>query len=165
VLDRPIEDRLGLLRQAEGLGVVRVRSAGDVLGIEGLPIVEYISENSPERAARASFTMERIVGSGWSWPTRASKPMYVKSDPDRGPRLNQCAIDREMVRAEQALHARLGQNRAQQLRRDLALQQPVAVLGNVEWSQTASSTPIPTNQRNNRSNSSRSINCRPERIE
>ena len=36
---------------------------------------------------------------------------------------------------------------------------------NVEWSQAASSTPMPTNQRNSRSNSSRSINCRSERIE
>ena len=35
----------------------------------------------------------------------------------------------------------------------------------VEWSQTASSTPIPTNQRNSRSYSSRSISCRSERIE
>ena len=34
VLDRPIEDRLALLRQAEGLGLVRVRSAGDVLEID-----------------------------------------------------------------------------------------------------------------------------------
>ena len=34
VLDRPIEDRIGLLRQAEGLGLLRVRSAGDVLEID-----------------------------------------------------------------------------------------------------------------------------------
>jgi hypothetical protein len=34
VLDRPVEDRLALLRQAEGLGLVRVRSAGDVLEID-----------------------------------------------------------------------------------------------------------------------------------
>ena len=34
VLDRPAEDRLALLRQAEGLGLARVRSAGDVLDIE-----------------------------------------------------------------------------------------------------------------------------------
>lgn len=34
VLDRPIEERLALLRQAEGLGLARVRSAGDVLEIE-----------------------------------------------------------------------------------------------------------------------------------
>ena len=34
VLDRPIEDRLALLRQAEGLGLVRVRSAGDVLEMD-----------------------------------------------------------------------------------------------------------------------------------
>ncbi|WMT75401.1 hypothetical protein [Bradyrhizobium sp. Ash2021] len=34
VLDRPIEERLALLRQAEGLGLVRVRSAGDVLEVD-----------------------------------------------------------------------------------------------------------------------------------
>jgi hypothetical protein len=34
VIDRPAEDRLALLRQAEGLGLVRVRSAGDVLEID-----------------------------------------------------------------------------------------------------------------------------------
>jgi hypothetical protein len=34
VLDRPIEDRLALLRQAEGLGLLRVRSAGDVLEVD-----------------------------------------------------------------------------------------------------------------------------------
>jgi hypothetical protein len=34
VLDRPIEDRLALLRQAEGLGLARVRSTGDVLEID-----------------------------------------------------------------------------------------------------------------------------------
>jgi hypothetical protein len=34
VLDRPIEDRLSLLRQAEGLGLARVRSTGDVLEID-----------------------------------------------------------------------------------------------------------------------------------
>jgi hypothetical protein len=34
VLDRPAEGRLALLRQAEGLGLLRVRSAGDVLQIE-----------------------------------------------------------------------------------------------------------------------------------
>jgi hypothetical protein len=34
ILDRPAEDRLALLRQAEGLGLVRVRQAGDVLEID-----------------------------------------------------------------------------------------------------------------------------------
>jgi hypothetical protein len=34
VVDRPVEDRLALLRQAEGLGLCRVRAAGDVLEIE-----------------------------------------------------------------------------------------------------------------------------------
>jgi hypothetical protein len=34
VLDRPVEDRIALLRQAEGLGLARVRSVGDVLEID-----------------------------------------------------------------------------------------------------------------------------------
>ena len=34
VLDRPTEERLALLRQAEGLGLARVRSVGDVLEID-----------------------------------------------------------------------------------------------------------------------------------
>jgi hypothetical protein len=34
VLDRPVEDRLALLRQAEGLGLARVRSVGDVFEID-----------------------------------------------------------------------------------------------------------------------------------
>jgi hypothetical protein len=34
VLDRPTEDRLALLRQAEGLGLVRVRNVGDVLEVD-----------------------------------------------------------------------------------------------------------------------------------
>ena len=36
VLDCPAEDRLGLLRQAEGRGLVRIRSAGDVLEIDAI---------------------------------------------------------------------------------------------------------------------------------
>ena len=35
----------------------------------------------------------------------------------------------------------------------------------LEWSHTGSSIPMPTNQRNSRSNSIRSINCRSERTE
>jgi hypothetical protein len=38
-------------------------------------------------------------------------------------------------------------------------------LEKVEWSQTGSSIPNPTNQRNERSKSRRSISCRSERIE
>ena len=33
-LDRPVEDRLALLRQAEGLGLARVRTVGDVMEID-----------------------------------------------------------------------------------------------------------------------------------
>jgi len=34
LLDQPLESRLGLLRQAEGMGLIRVRTAGDVMEIE-----------------------------------------------------------------------------------------------------------------------------------
>ena len=34
VLDRPVEDRIALLRQAEGLGLTRIRSVGDVFDID-----------------------------------------------------------------------------------------------------------------------------------
>jgi hypothetical protein len=34
VLDRPVEDRITLLRQAEGLGLARIRSVGDVFEID-----------------------------------------------------------------------------------------------------------------------------------
>ena len=34
VLDRPVEDRIALLRQAEGLGLVRIRNVGDVLEVD-----------------------------------------------------------------------------------------------------------------------------------
>lgn len=43
VLDEPLENRLGLLRQAEGVGLARVRSVGDVLEIETLrPMAETL---------------------------------------------------------------------------------------------------------------------------
>jgi hypothetical protein len=34
VLDRPVEDRIALLRQAEGLGLARFRKVGDVIEID-----------------------------------------------------------------------------------------------------------------------------------
>jgi hypothetical protein len=34
VLDRPVEDRIALLRQAEGLGLARVRTVGDVFDVD-----------------------------------------------------------------------------------------------------------------------------------
>jgi hypothetical protein len=43
VVDRPAEERLSLLRQAEGLGLARVRSAGDVLEIDVVrPLAETL---------------------------------------------------------------------------------------------------------------------------
>ena len=34
ILDRPVEDRIALLRQAEGLGLARIRNVGDVFEID-----------------------------------------------------------------------------------------------------------------------------------
>src|SRR5579862_5498859 len=48
---------------------------------------------------------------------------------DRRPRLNQRAIHREVIARQQPLHLWLNQNRRQELRGDLPLQQPVTVLG------------------------------------
>jgi hypothetical protein len=47
---------------------------------------------------------------------------------DRRPGLQQRAVHREVIARQQPLHFRLGHHRRQELRRDLALQQPVAVL-------------------------------------
>jgi hypothetical protein len=49
-------------------------------------------------------------------------------EPSFTPGFDQCAVDREVVRAQKPLHARLSQNCAQQLRRDVAFQQALAVL-------------------------------------
>jgi hypothetical protein len=45
----------------------------------------------------------------------------------RRPRLDQCAVDREVIARQKPLHARLRQNRRQELRRNVAAKQPVAV--------------------------------------
>jgi hypothetical protein len=43
VVDRPTEDRLSLLREAQGMGLARVRAAGDVLEIEAArPMAETL---------------------------------------------------------------------------------------------------------------------------
>lgn len=47
----------------------------------------------------------------------------------RRPRLDQCAIDREVVRRQKIRHLGLRQHRSKELRRDVALQQPVAIFG------------------------------------
>src|SRR5689334_25316069 len=83
----------------------------------------------------------------------------------RSPGFDQCAIDREVIARQQPLDPGLRQNRTQKLHCDLASQKSVAVFQKVEWSHTASSMPSPTNQRNSRSNSSRSISWGSERTE
>src|SRR5688500_329158 len=46
----------------------------------------------------------------------------------RSPGLDQRAVDREVIARQQLLHLGLGQHRTQELGRDVALKQPVAVL-------------------------------------
>jgi hypothetical protein len=81
----------------------------------------------------------------------------------RGSRLNQCAIDREMLVAHESL--RLHVNFGEEPLRYIAGQQSVAVFENTAWFHTASSMPRPTNYRNNRLQSICSTSNRPERTE
>ena len=71
--------------------------------------------------------------------------------------LDQRAVDAEVLARQQPLHARRGEQR----RRNRAAMSPASsrsrIFDKVEWSQTGSSMPRPTDQRNSRSNSSRSI--------
>lgn len=83
----------------------------------------------------------------------------------RCPRHNQRAVHREVIARQKRLDPGLGQHRRQKLRRNVAFQQRSRFFENVEWFHAASSTPMPTNQRNRRSYSSRSIRSRSERIE
>src|SRR5688500_19795120 len=78
----------------------------------------------------------------------------------RSPGLDQRAVDREVVARQQLLHLGLGQHRTQAPSSSRS-----RFFENTEWSQAGSSTPMPTNQRNRRSYSSRSITNRSERIE
>ena len=67
------------------------------------------------------------------FPSRASVRRLIRLKTfHRRPSLDQRAVDREVVRAEQPLDPRLRQNHAQQLGDDVAFQQPIAVPENVE---------------------------------
>src|SRR5437660_7236343 len=83
----------------------------------------------------------------------------------RSPGFDQCAIDREVLARQQPPDPGLRQNRTQKLRCDLAIQKSVAVFrkGRVVPHRIVDASP--TNQRNSRSNSSRSISWRSERTE
>ena len=82
------------------------------------------------------------------------------------PCLDQRAVDPKVIRGPKFLHLGLRKYRRQELRRDRRLRAAGArFFENAEWSHTASSTPMPTNQRNRRSYSSRSIKSRSDRIE
>src|SRR5688500_4768234 len=76
----------------------------------------------------------------------------------RSPGLDQRAVDREVIARQQLLHLGLS------ALRNLAAMSPSSsrsrFFENTEWSQAGSSTPMPTNQRNRRSYSSRSISNR-----
>jgi hypothetical protein len=74
-------------------------------------------------------------------------------------------LDRELIAGEELLHPRLSQHRAQELRGDLALEQPVSVGGEAGMIPGRIVPPSPTNQRNSKWYSIRSISCRSERIE
>ncbi len=56
-------------------------------------------------------------------------PVLAPEALQRRPCLDQGAVHREVFARQQSLHARLRQHRRQELRRDLAFKQPVAVLG------------------------------------
>jgi hypothetical protein len=81
------------------------------------------------------------------------------------PGLDQAAVDAEVPARQQPAHLRPVEQPGQELGGDIAREQPVAVLreGRVVPDRIVDARP--TNQRNNRSKSSRSISWRSERIE
>ena len=90
VLDRQMEDRLALLRQAEGLGLIRVRSAGDVLEIDvRRPMAEQLGVPETRRLRtclpRSGLACQspgapmkrRLAASGCSGTTKHSNVVFV----------------------------------------------------------------------------------------
>src|SRR3954451_4104553 len=76
---------------------------------------------------------------------------------DRRPRRDPRPADRGVVARQQRLRLRLRHHRLQELGRDLAAQQPVPVRREARVIPRRIVSPRPTNQRNRRSNSIRSI--------
>ena len=82
------------------------------------------------RLVGALLAMEiRLAVPPAAWRRRLARAVLRPEALHRRPGLDQRAVDREMIRAEQPLHPRLRQHRAQELGGDVALQQPLAVLG------------------------------------
>ena len=57
--------------------------SGSPGGIDGRLKRERSAENSPDSVASASFATPRIVGGGWSFPTRASTSTSLNNEPHR----------------------------------------------------------------------------------
>ena len=66
------------------------------------------------------------------------------------PRLDQGAVDREVLAAQELPDPRMAENRRQALGRDVALKQPVALVVKAVGCHTGSSIPSPTNHRSKR---------------
>ena len=62
------------------------------------------------------------------WAGGSPEPSFGLTALHRGPGLDQRAVDREVIARQKPLHLGLRQHRRQELGRDVALQQPVAVL-------------------------------------
>src|SRR4051794_30182432 len=83
----------------------------------------------------------------------------------RRPCLDQRAVDREVIRGQKFFTLGCESTAVRNFAAMSPLSSRSRFFENTEWSHTASSTPMPTNQRNRRSYSSRSIKSRSERIE
>src|SRR6478672_13565076 len=85
-----------------------------------------------------------------AWTRRLVLAILAPEALHRCPRLDKRAIDREVIVRQELLHLGLVQHRAEELRRHISLQKPLAVLVNTVTSQIGASIDSPTNQRNNR---------------
>src|SRR5574340_649285 len=68
----------------------------------------------------------RVATGSWAVVVATVRPAEAL---DRSPRLDQRTVHREVITRQQPLHLLLSQNRRQELRGNLSLQQPVAILG------------------------------------
>lgn len=115
-------------------------------------------------AAFLAMEVDLAVASAAS-SRRHARTILLLNALHRRPGFDQRAVDGEVVGRQQPLDLGLGQDSAEKLRGDVAFKHSVSVFENTEWSQAAASIPMPTNQRNRRSYSSRSIKSRSERMD
>ena len=103
-----------------------------------------------ENASGPRKSASRFGAARTSWPTvrRLPSPSRPFRSFSSTPKFDQRAVDREVIRAGQPLHPWLRRTALEQLGGDVAFQQPIAVLGKCRVIPPASSTPMPTNQRN-----------------